>query len=165
MEERPISSPEKWMSKTKSNDKIEIADKQVTKNQEIKDKEAFEMKVLIKEETSKRIELGSEYEMDCTAGDIYDALHEQIALARTRALMGEWCQAQSLFEQARDEYALYKTVLKGLPLHALEHAFTETMQILSAERNPQSETLAALITSQSVETQKPRTRKRASRAA
>lgn len=60
---------------------------------------------------------------------------------------------------------MYRAVLQGLPLHALDHAFTETMQILSAERNANSEPLAELTTSEIVDTQKPRTRKRGSRAA
>ena len=160
MEKRTVSNQKQRVNVQVQNDKNQITDRQP-----ILYKEAFEMEVLIKEEANSRIDVGSEYEMDCTAGDLYDALHEKIALARTRALMGEWCQAQSLFEEAREEYTMYRAVLQGLPLHALDHAFTETMQILSAERNANSEPLAELTTSEIVDTQKPRTRKRGSRAA
>lgn len=79
------------------------------------------------------MEMAIETGLELTAGDVYDALQELVACARTRALMGERCEALRLFAKAQQDYALYRDVLLGLPLHALDHALTETMQVLRVE--------------------------------
>lgn len=75
-----------------------------------------------------------EFDVELTAGAVYDALHERLALARTRALMGERVLAHDLLRQAHADYEMYKDALQGFPLHALVHAFTVTMQTLCAEK-------------------------------
>ena len=64
-------------------------------------------------EAARRDADGSDMEM--TAGDLFDALYEQIALAKTRALMGETEQAHTLFEDAAREYAQYADIFSSLP--------------------------------------------------
>ena len=117
-----------------------------------------------------------EFDMELTAGDIYDALQERLALARTRALMGERALALDALHEARAEYETYRDALQGFPLHSLEHAFTQTMQALCAEKMIENmsgeETPLAFTTSDTLaepvaigSERKVRPRKRASKAA
>lgn len=72
-------------------------------------------------------------EMELTAGTVYDTIHEMLALARTKALMGELDNAQKLLQEAQDQYDTYKPALHNYPLHALEHAFDVIWQTLMIE--------------------------------
>ncbi len=108
------------------------------------------------------------YDTELTAGDVYDQLCEQVAAARTRALMGERAEALRLFQTASLEYERFRDALQGLPLHALEHDFTVTRQILSVDRclselAPVGPT--ELVPVLAAEQSRPRSRKRTAKAA
>ncbi|HLK57316.1 MAG TPA: hypothetical protein VKU00_12160 [Chthonomonadaceae bacterium] len=99
-------------------------------------------------------------EAELTLGDIYEEISERLALARTKALMGERQEALGLFQGASLDYTRFRDVLAGYPgAHALEHAFDVTMAALDAERAHRAGTdiEAAPIVS--------RTRRRARKAA
>jgi hypothetical protein len=115
-----------------------------------------------------------EFDMELTVGAVYDSLQERLALARTRALMGERAPALDLLRQARADYETYKDALQGFPLYALEHAFTVTMQTLCADKRieREEETPLALTSSKALSEpaergveRKARSRKRATKAA
>jgi hypothetical protein len=100
-------------------------------------------------------------ESELTLGDIYDDISERLAMARTKALMGERQEALGVFRGASLDYTRFRDVLTGYPgFHALDHAFNVTMAALGEEQSqeaspPQN---AASIRS-------GRTRKRVNRAA
>ena len=72
---------------------------------------------------------------ESTLSDIYEAIADQLALARTKALMGEPCEALGIFQAASLEYTRFRDVLSAYPgYHALEHAFTVTMTALREEQ-------------------------------
>ena len=75
-------------------------------------------------------------ECELTIGDIYDEIAERLALARTKALMGERQEAIGIFQGASLDFTRFRDVLRGCPgYHALEHAFTVTMEALCAEQS------------------------------
>ena len=74
-------------------------------------------------------------EQELTLGDMYEEIAERLALARTKALMGEREEAMGIFQGASLEYRRFQDVLSGYPGHlALEHAFQATMAALCEER-------------------------------
>ncbi len=71
---------------------------------------------------------------ETTLSDIYEEIADQLALARTKALMGESCEALGIFQAASLEYTRFRDVLSAYPgFYALEHAFRVTMTALQAE--------------------------------
>ena len=72
-----------------------------------------------------------------TLSDIYEEIADKLlALARTRALMGEPCEALGIFHAASLEYTRFRDVLSAYPgFQALEHAFRVTMTALEAEQD------------------------------
>ncbi len=76
-----------------------------------------------------------------TLSDIYEELADQLALARTKALMGEPCEALGIFQAASLEYTRFRDVLSVYPgFYALKHAFTVTMTALQGEQQKAQET-------------------------
>ena len=74
-------------------------------------------------------------EGEFTLGDIYEEIAERLALARTKALMGERQEALGLFQGASLDYTRFREVLAGYPgARALEHAFDVTMAARNAEQ-------------------------------
>ena len=72
---------------------------------------------------------------ETTLSDIYEEIADKLALARTKALMGEPCEALGIFQAASLEYTRLRDVLSAYPgFHALEHAFGITMTALQAEQ-------------------------------
>jgi hypothetical protein len=77
---------------------------------------------------------------ETTLSDIYEEIAEKLALARTRALMGESCEALGIFQAASLEYTRFRDVLSAYPgFYALEHAFRVTMTALQAEEQHAAE--------------------------
>ncbi|HZT41141.1 MAG TPA: hypothetical protein VFA07_03070 [Chthonomonadaceae bacterium] len=75
-------------------------------------------------------------EGEFTLGDIYEEIAERLALARTKALMGERQEALGLFQGASLDYTRFREVLASYPgAHALEHAFDVTLAALNAEQS------------------------------
>jgi hypothetical protein len=100
-------------------------------------------------------------ESDITLGDVYERIADRLAEARTRALMGERQEALGLFQAASLDYTRFREVLSDYPgSHALDYAFTITMNQLCAE---QQRAEPAEVTEQA--TIRPRTRRKAERAA
>ena len=109
-----------------------------------------------------------EFTTELTIGDVYDNLCEQVADARTRALMGERAEALRLYQTASLEYERFRDALHGLPLHTLEHDFTVTRQILCVDRCLSELTPVGpmeLVPVRAAEPVRPRVRKRAAKAA
>jgi hypothetical protein len=78
-------------------------------------------------------------ESELTLGDIYEAIAERLALARTKALMGERLEALGIFQGASLDFTRFHEVLSDYPgFHALEHAFNVTMAALCEDRMPSS---------------------------
>lgn len=103
-------------------------------------------------------------EQDITLGDIYEEIAERLALARTKALMGEREEAMGIFQGASLEYRRFQDVLSGYPGHlALEHAFQATMAALCEERT--REHPATRPEKEPKPTQTARSRKRVRQAA
>src|SRR5690348_15651823 len=74
-------------------------------------------------------------EGELTLGDIYDDISERLALARTKALMGERQEALGVFRGASLDYRRFREVLTDFPgFHALEHAFNVTLTALDSEQ-------------------------------
>lgn len=72
---------------------------------------------------------------ETTLSDIYEEIADKLALARTKALMGEPCEALGIFQAASLEYTRFRDVLSAYPgFYALEHAFGVTMTALQAEQ-------------------------------
>ena len=72
---------------------------------------------------------------ESTLGDIYEEIADQLALARTKALLGERREALGIFQAISLEYTRFREVLSAGPgFHALEHAFTVTMTALRDEQ-------------------------------
>ena len=75
-------------------------------------------------------------ESELTLGDIYEDIAERLAMARTKALMGERQEALGVFRGASLDYRRFHEVLQGFPgYHALEHAFQVTLTTLASERS------------------------------
>ena len=73
---------------------------------------------------------------ESTLSDIYEEIADQLALARTKALMGEPCEALGIFQAASLEYTRFRDVLSAYPgFYALEHAFTVTLTALRDEHH------------------------------
>jgi hypothetical protein len=71
---------------------------------------------------------------ELTLGAIYDEIAERLALASSRALMGERREALGLFRGAWLEFRRFRDVLTGYPgFSALDRAFTVTMELLGSE--------------------------------
>lgn len=109
-------------------------------------------------------------DMELTAGDVFDALYEQIALAKTRALMGETEQARMLLEDAAREYAQYADIFASLPGHlSLEHDLEATRQMLCRDSiQPAQPDILPELTTTAMPAAPPkqqRVRRRASKAA
>ncbi len=78
-----------------------------------------------------------------TLGDVYEEIADKLALARTKALMGEHAEALAIFQAASLDYIRFRDVLSSYPgFHALEHAFSVTMTALQNHNDstPQTET-------------------------
>ncbi len=74
-------------------------------------------------------------EIEQTIGDIYEEIAEQLAQARTKALMGERQEAQGLFQKASLDYQRFRDALATYPgAHALEHSLGATLQVLCGEQ-------------------------------
>lgn len=96
---------------------------------------------------------------DPTLTDIYDEIADKLALARTKALMGERCEALGILQAAHLEYTRFRDVLQDFPgFRALEHAYHITTTALRTEQQ-EAETVAPVTTT------KATTRKRSRRAA
>ena len=108
-------------------------------------------------------------DMELTAGDLFDALYEQIALAKTRALMGETEQAHVLFADAAREYAQYADIFASLPGHlSLEHDLEATRQMLCQNSvRPAQPDILPILTATAMPAAPPsqRIRRRTSKAA
>jgi hypothetical protein len=97
---------------------------------------------------------------ESTLSDIYEEIADQLALARTKALMGEPCEALGIFQATSLEYTRFREVLSAYPgFHALEHAFGVTMAALRDEHQ------RTQADSDSAGTVKTASRKRTRRAA
>ena len=73
---------------------------------------------------------------ESTSSDIYEEIADQLALARTKALMGQPCEALGIFQAASLEYTRFRDVLSAYPGYcALEHAFTVTLTALRDEQH------------------------------
>ncbi len=73
-------------------------------------------------------------ETELTLSNIFEALAEGLASARTRALMGERTEALATLRAAFTEYTRYRKVLEAYPgVLALEHAFESTLAALTRE--------------------------------
>jgi hypothetical protein len=73
-------------------------------------------------------------EGETTVGEIYDEVQDRLALARTRALMGEREEALGLLRRATLEFTRFRDILAAFPgFHALEHALTTTRRSLEQE--------------------------------
>jgi len=74
-------------------------------------------------------------ESEWTIGDLYDEISERLALARTKALMGEREVALGIYQGASLDYTRFKQILSDYPgYHALEHAFQVTLNALATEQ-------------------------------
>lgn len=72
---------------------------------------------------------------ETTLSDIYEEIADKLALARTKALMGEPYEALGIFQAASLEYTRFRDVLSAYPgFYALEHAFSVTMTALQDEQ-------------------------------
>jgi hypothetical protein len=81
---------------------------------------------------------------ESTLDDIYEEIADKLALARTKALMGERCEALGILQAASLEYTRFRDVLSAFPgFHALEHAYTVTMTALRAEQERLEENAVA----------------------
>lgn len=95
---------------------------------------------------------------ESTLSDIYEQLAEQFALARTKALMGERCEALGILQAATLEYTRFREVLSAFPgFYALEYAYTVTTSALQEEQERAAGEAAATVSKT--------TRKRSRRAA
>jgi hypothetical protein len=66
-------------------------------------------------------------EEELTVGGFYDDIADRLALARTRALMGEFEAAQQIFQPAAQDFDRYREVLQTMPgFYALEYALQHT---------------------------------------
>lgn len=75
-------------------------------------------------------------EEELEMGEILDDLQERLAVARTKALMGERQEALGLLQLASLEYTRFKDVLAAYPgAHALEHALRQTTASLCVEQD------------------------------
>ena len=73
-------------------------------------------------------------ENEITLGEVYEDISERLALARTKALMGERHEALGIFQGASLEFRRFREVLTDYPgYHALEYAFNATLNTLCAE--------------------------------
>lgn len=73
-------------------------------------------------------------EGETTVGEIYDEVQDRLALARTRALMGEREEALGLLRGATLEFTRFRDILTAFPgFHALEHALSATRRSLEME--------------------------------
>jgi hypothetical protein len=71
---------------------------------------------------------------ELTLGDVFEIIAEQLATARTKALMGERKAARGLFRRAFLEFTRFREVLRGYPgFYALEHSFEVTKAALCPE--------------------------------
>ncbi len=69
-----------------------------------------------------------------TLSDIYEEIAEQLATARTKALMGEHCEALGVLQAASLEYTRFRDVLSAYPgFHALEHSLNATLSALHTD--------------------------------
>lgn len=76
---------------------------------------------------------------ETTLGDIYEALAERIALAQTRALMGEREAALNIYCAASLEFRRFRDVLTHYPgFHTLEYAFDSAMKALCGEMDDET---------------------------
>ena len=74
-------------------------------------------------------------ERESTLGDIYEAIADNLAEARTRALMGERQEALGVFQGAALEFTRFQNVLRDYPgFLALNHAFETTLIAMQAEQ-------------------------------
>ena len=72
---------------------------------------------------------------ETTLSDIYEEIADQLALARTKALLGERYEALGIFQAASLEYTRFRDVLSAYPgFYSLEHAFSVTMAALRDEQ-------------------------------
>ncbi|MCS6775838.1 MAG: hypothetical protein RMJ43_02760 [Chloroherpetonaceae bacterium] len=66
-----------------------------------------------------------------TLYDVYEEIAETLALAQTRALMGEQEVALALFREAGAQFLEFREVLAAMPgFHALAHALENTQVAL-----------------------------------
>lgn len=71
-----------------------------------------------------------------TLYDVYEEIAETLALAQTRALMGEREVALALFREAGAQFLEFREVLAALPgFHALAHALENTQ--VTVDRMPE----------------------------
>lgn len=76
--------------------------------------------------------------MSETLGDIFETIADQLATARTKALMGEREEALGHYRAASEEYTRFRDALAGYPgMLALQHAFEVTIAALRQESAPQ----------------------------
>ncbi len=93
---------------------------------------------------------------ELTLGEIYDAIAEKLAEARTMAIMGERQQALGVLHGAALEMTRFRDVLRDVPGYlALDHAFETTMRSLCAEQDA-----AETESDKTAETKKTETKKR-----
>lgn len=68
---------------------------------------------------------------ELTLSELYEGIADQLATARTKALMGERREALGILRAATLEYTRFRDVLSAYPgFHAMEHAFSSTLQAL-----------------------------------
>jgi hypothetical protein len=100
-------------------------------------------------------------ENEFTLGDIYEDIAERLAIARTKALMGERQEALNAFQQVSLDYHRFRDVLEGYPgFRALEHAFQATMTALCAEEEQSLRSARASETTALFRLTKPRRKAR-----
>ena len=73
-------------------------------------------------------------ETEMMLGDVYDDISDRLAMARTKALMGERKEALGIFQGASLDFRRFREALAGYPgYHALEYAFHATLNALCDE--------------------------------
>jgi hypothetical protein len=77
-----------------------------------------------------------EMEEEPMVGDVFEEIAEHLALARTKALMGEREEALGLLQGACLEMTRFREQLTGYPgFLALDHSLHTTLDALCAERS------------------------------
>ena len=72
---------------------------------------------------------------EISVGDIFEDIAERVAMARTRALMGERKEALAMLQKARMDFHRFREVLHGYPGSlALENSIASAQATLREER-------------------------------
>ena len=85
---------------------------------------------------------------ETTLGLVFEEILEQVACARTKALMGERVAALKLFIEARETYWNFREALDGYPGNfSLRKGMDDALKALCRDQDNESETRPALTKS------------------